>query len=144
MCLTSCSLRPEQPASPAIPSVVTHPTEAGSYVSGDWEYEQQVWGDNLKHRRGILKYKGTALSQPRGSILSTPLGKFMAFDIVGGQVGYNTGWLMTVFVHKEQPNQAIPVFLPDGKVNPIIFRDFPIPMKKESVKEIPIGQITKN
>ncbi|MCP4259349.1 MAG: hypothetical protein GY774_17840 [Planctomycetes bacterium] len=144
MCLTSCSSRPDQPASPAEAAVVTHPTEAGSYVNGDWEYECQVFGETLKHRRGILKYKGNAISQARGTVLTTPLGKFMTFDILGGQIGYNTGWLMTVFVHNDPPNQAIPVFLANGEANPVIFRDLPIPVKRESVKEIPIRQITKN
>ena len=52
--------------------------------------------------------------------------------------------LLTLTLYGYQEVSAELKVLPDGKVNPIIFRDLPIPMKKESEKEIPIGQITKN
>lgn len=134
-CLTSCSS-----SSP----VVTHPTEPGAYVTGDWKYEHKVWGDSLKHRQGILSYKGNQIVQPMGTILDTPLGKFMSFDIIGGgQVGYNTGWLMTAFIHDTtRSNFVAPVFLTDGTVNPEVLQQLPI--KKSDIKEITIDQITKN
>jgi len=134
MCLTSCSS-----SSPA----VTHPTEPGSYITGDWKYVHTISGDNLKHRQGILSYKGNQITQPMGTVLDTPLGKLMSFDLIGGgQVGYNTGWLMTVFIHDaKRSNVVAPVFLSDGSVNPEVLQQLPI--KKTDVKEITIDQITK-
>ena len=135
MCLISCSS-----SSP----VVTHPTEPGSHITGDWKYMHTVSGDSLKHRQGILSYKGKQIIQPMGTVLDTPLGKFMSFDnLRGGQVGYNTGWLMTVFIHDtKRSNVVAPVFLSDGIVNPEVLQQLPI--KKTDVKEITIDQITKN
>jgi hypothetical protein len=103
-----------------------------------------VSGDSLKHRQGILSYKGNQIVQPMGTILNTPLGKFMSFDnIGGGQVGYNTGWLMTVFIHDaKRSNVVAPVFLSDDTVNPEVLQQLPI--KKTDVKETTIDQITKN
>ncbi len=134
MCQTSCSS--------SLPAV-THPTEPGSYSTGDWKYVHTVSGDNLKHRQGLLSYKSKQVVQPMGTFLDTPLGKFMSFDnLRGGQVGYNTGWLMTVFIHDtKRSNVVAPVFLSDGSVNPEVLQQLPI--KKTDVNEIKIDQITK-
>jgi len=110
---------------------------------GDWKYMHKVSGDSLKHRQGILSYKGKQISQPMGTVLDTPLGKFMSFDnLSGGQIGYNTGWLMTVFIHNtKKSNVVAPVFLNEGTVNPEVLQQLPI--KKTDVKEVKMDQITK-
>jgi hypothetical protein len=115
---------------------VTHPTEPGRYHSGPWEYEYRVWGDTLKHAHGTLKFNGKEVYFPMGSVLETPLGKFMSFDLMsGGQVGYNTGWLMTAYVHDvTRSNVITPVFLPDGAVNPAVLDTLPI--GKDAVKSV--------
>jgi hypothetical protein len=115
---------------------VTHPTEAGKYRSGLWEYEYRVWGGTLKHAHGTLKFDGKEVSFPMGSVVETPLGKFMSFDLMsGGQVGYNTGWLMTAYVHTENSSNVVtPVFLSDGTVNPAILATLPI--GKDVVKTV--------
>lgn len=129
-------------ASPAaesnIASVVSHPTKPGQYRNGDWEYEYRVWGDTLRHGQGILKYKGKEVSRTMGNVLETPLGKFMSFDLKsGGQVGYNTGWLMTAFIHDtKRSNVVAPVFMPDGSVNEEVLAQMPI--KQKDVKSVTI------
>lgn len=133
-CMSSCSATPP---TVDIRSVVSHPTAAGKYVNGDWEYEHRIWGDTLKHRQGILRYKGKEISRPMGSVISTPLGRFMSFDLKGGQAGYNTGWLMTAFVHDmKRSNVVVPVFMPDRSINPEVMAQLPI--KQTDVKEIQI------
>ncbi len=81
---------------------------------------------------------------PMGSVLNTPLGKFMSLDVLReGQVGYNRGWLMTIFIHDtKRSNLVAPVFMADGAVNPEVLKQLPI--RQTDVKEIPIGQITGN
>jgi hypothetical protein len=108
----------------------------GRYQSGAWEYEHQVTGDTLKHAHGTLRFNGKAVLFPMGSVLDTPLGRFMSFDLrTGGQVGYNTGWLMTAFVHGvDRSNVVTPVFLADGTVNPAVLKTLPI--KSEDVKNV--------
>ena len=115
--------------------VVTHPTKPGQYRNGDWEYEYSVWGDTLLHGQGVLKYKGEMITRRMGSVLNTPLGKLMSFDLLsGGQVGYNTGWLMTAFIHDtKRSNIVAPVFMPDGNINPEVLAQLPI--KQTDVKE---------
>ncbi len=133
MCLVSCS---------SLSPVVTHPTKPGLYLTSDWKYEYKVWGDNLKHSQGILTHKGLQIFQPMGTVLDTPLGRFMSFDNRrGGQIGYNTGWLMTVFIHDtKRSNFVAPVFLNDGTINAEVLEQLPI--KNTDIKEITIGQIT--
>ena len=58
----------------------------------------------------------------------------MSFDLQGGgQVGYNTGWLMTAFIHDTtRSNVLAPVFTPDGTVNQEVLAQLPI--KEKDVK----------
>ena len=108
--------------------VVTNPTKPGTYSNGDWNYQYRISGDNLKHSHGELKFKDKKISHPMGTVIETPLGKFMSFENSrGGQSGYNTGWLMTYYLHDStRSNIVLPVFLPDGTVDPDILDQLPI------------------
>ena len=118
--------------------LVTHPSKAGNYSLADWRYEHVTWGDRLKHRHGNLRFKGKLIVHPMGTVIQTPLGRFMSFEnLRGGQVGYNTGWLMTVFFHdSEKSNGVAPVFLPDNSVNPKVLQQLPIEDTDVTVLEI--------
>lgn len=125
-----------QMAPAASNDVVTHPTKPGAYTNGDWTYEYNIYTigtSPLEHRQGILKFKGIQVTEQIGTVIDTPFGRFMSFDVVGGgQQGYNTGWLMTLTNDR-------PVFDATGTVTPAAL--IGLPLKRGQIHVVPLGDL---
>jgi hypothetical protein len=92
----------------------SHPTKAGTYVVGHWIYEYSITSPGTKSegRHGKLFHAGKELTAPDGTVVATPVGKFMFFALPPPNVHRiwgADGWLQTLCYDK-------PVFNSDGSV----------------------------
>ena len=99
---------------PDVAGPASHPTKAAAYVVGAWKYEYAITSPGTKSegRRGRLFHASKELFAPDGTVVTTPVGKFMFFALPppGVQrIWGEDGWLQTLCYDK-------PVFNDDGSV----------------------------
>jgi hypothetical protein len=77
----------------------THPTKPGTYVVGDWRYEYSVTNARTRSegRSGKLFFAGKELFAPLGTVVTTPVGRFVFLPLPPGvkKIWGEDGWLQT-------------------------------------------------